>query len=158
LLALVPLLVVPVLHRRARAEGVRAEITATYARWEKARTSHDRATFEELLAPEFEVVIGAQRLSRAQFIAEIAEPRAGARLVRFDSDVLTLTQERETWVAVIVEKLEFELAASERVYSLWVTKDRFRELDGVWRFVSSEAVGFENWSGGALPPFDDWEE
>lgn len=137
---------------------VRDELGALYGRWGKARTAFDRATFEELLAPDFYVQIGDQRLTRQEFIDEIASARPGARLTRFDARILTLRQDHGVWEAVITEKLEFVGTdeSAQRVCSLWVTKDRFARQEGAWRILSSEAVGFENWSG-EEPPFPDWK-
>jgi hypothetical protein len=141
---------------------IREELDAVYGRWEKARTSFDTATFEQMLAPDFYCQIGPQKLTRAQFLAEISVKQPGAELARFDSDILTLHQDKDgAWVAVIEEKLEFELEGPagkpSRVYSLWVTNDRLEKTGEAWQVLSSEAIGNENWNGGELPPFADWK-
>lgn len=145
---------------QSRALVVRDELTAVYADWAKARTSLDEAAFERMLSPDFWVQIGPQRLTRAQFIAEISRAIPGARLVRFDPRILTLGEEHGDWYAVITEKLEveFELpdGKKQRSYSLWVTKDGFRKDGERWTILSSEAIGWERWEGGQEPPFDDW--
>ena len=164
-LAAAPLLVPGITHVGAPAAGngaVREELTIVYGRWSEARTSYDRATFEELLAPDFFVQLAAKKMTRAEFVAEISEKHAGALLVRFDPDILTLSQDKDgTWVAVITEKLEFEgpLGGGKpgRVYSFWVTRDRFKKTGADWQVLSSEALGNENWSGGEVPPFPDWK-
>jgi len=160
LLAL-PLAALPLLVQESAAPTIRDELTAVYDAWSKARTDFDRATFEELLAPDFYVQLGSTRLSRQQFVEEISTPQPNARLTRFDSRILTLAREGDAWVAVITEKLEYEAPGADgkpaRLCSLWVTRDRFRKADGAWRVLSSEAIGNENWGRGKAPPFEDWK-
>src|SRR5687767_11606466 len=74
----------------AEAAAAREEISALYDEWERARTSVDTAAFERMLAPDFWVDVGDEKLTRAQFIEEISRTRPGAKLARFDADVLTL--------------------------------------------------------------------
>jgi len=160
-----PLAALPFVAPRLAPAGngpIRDELTAVYGRWEKARTSFDTATFEQMLAPDFFCQIGAQKMTRAEFLAQISVKQPGAELTRFDSDILTLRQDKDgAWVAVITEKLEFEGKGPDgkpnHVYSLWVTKDRFKKTGEAWQVLSSEAIGNENWSGGELPPFADWK-
>ena len=73
---------------------VRDELGAVHAEWDAARTSHDTAAFERMLAPDFWVEIGPQKLTRAQFIEEISRKRPGSRLARFESEALTLSSEK----------------------------------------------------------------
>jgi hypothetical protein len=156
-----PLATTPFLLQEAPAPSIRDELTAVYDRWEQARTSFDESKMEELLAPDFFVQIGPERLTRTQFIDEVSVKRPDALLTRFDADILTLTREKDVWVAVITEKLEFDVKGPdgkrELVCSLWVTRDAFRKDDAGWRIVSSEALGWESWGGGRAPPFADWK-
>jgi hypothetical protein len=155
-LCLDPLL--PRTPAQSPAEAVRDEIAAFNAAWDEARTSYDVEAFERMLAPDFWVQIGPQKLTRAEFIAQIAKPQPAARLVRFDTQLLTLRQEQGDWYGVITEKLEIELTRPDggtgRIYSLWVTKDGFRKGAEGWKCLSSEALGWENWN--APPPIPDW--
>jgi hypothetical protein len=141
-------------------ETVRDELTAVYAEWAEARTAHDKEVFERLLAPDFWVQIGANKLDRQRFIDEISVTKAGSKLARFDPQILTLAQEQGVWVAVITEKLEFETTlpdgTTSKIYSLWVTKDRFQKDGERWTILSSEALGWENWAN-AKPPLPDWD-
>lgn len=149
----------------ARAGGntaVRDELLGVNAAWDEARRSFDVAAFERMLAPDFHVQMGNERLTRAQFIAEISTRRPGVELTRFDTRLLTLAPEDGHWVAVVEEKLEATLRGPDGTprtsYSLWITRDRFRKQETGWVTLSSEAIGWETWSGGEQPPFDDWEE
>jgi len=145
---------------RSQATAVRDELMAVHDAWDAARTGFDGAAFERMLAPDFWVQIGPQKMTREQFIAVISQRQPGARLTRFESDILTLTKSGDAWEAVVEEKLEVELTGPDGKpqtgYSLWITKDRFRKDGERWLVLSSEAVGTESWGGGATPPFDDW--
>jgi hypothetical protein len=166
LLLALPLAAAPLFRSSAQAPptsqaaAVRDELTAVYAEWSRARTSFDTAAFERLLAPDFWVEIGPERLTRAQFIEQISARSPAAALTRFDARILTLRQEGGAWYAVITEKLEVEGAGADgkarRACSLWVTKDGFKKDGERWTILSSEAIGWENWGGGEEPPFDDW--
>ena len=140
--------------------AVRDELMAVHDAWDAARTGFDGAAFERMLAPDFWVQIGPQKMTREQFIALISQRQPGALLKRFESDILTLTRSGDAWEAVVEEKLEVELTGpdgkAQTGYSLWITKDRFRKDGERWLVLSSEAVGTESWGGGATPPFDDW--
>jgi hypothetical protein len=144
----------------AELARVREELSEVGARWDAARTGFDTAAFERMLAPDFWVQIGAEKLTRARFLEMISKPQPGARLVRFDSRILTLARDGEAWAAVVLEKLEAEVTgpdgAQGKSYGLWVTRDRFREEGDGWTCLSSEALGSQSWSGGQTPPFEDW--
>jgi hypothetical protein len=164
-LLLAVLLLVPALRAftpepRDRPAGIREELAQVHAEWDRARTGFDAAAFERMLAPDFWVQIGPQKLSRAQFLQEISTRRPGLVLTRFDTQLLTLAPEGEDWVAVVQEKMEAEAkdasGTARTTYSLWVTRDRFRKDAERWTILSSEAIGWESWSDGNLPPFDDW--
>lgn len=143
-----------------QAAEVREELAAFGAEWDAARVAHDSAVFDRHLAPDFYVQLGATRMTRDEFIEEISAEKPNARLVRFDSELLTLTREQTAWTAIVLEKLEFETAGKdgtrEKSYSLWVTKDRFLEDGERWLTLSSEALGWETWTRGQVPPFEDW--
>lgn len=168
LLALLPLspTVLPRGSSRATAHvaEVRDELAGVQEEWDAARTSFDTAAFERMLAPDFWVEIGPSKLTRSQFIEQISQRRPGSRLARFDSRILTLSREQgaepAVWAAVVQEKLEVESQVPhgepQKSYSLWVTKDRFRKDGERWVVLSSQAVGWESWVGGQMPPFDDW--
>jgi hypothetical protein len=146
---------------QGRAREVRDELMAVNAAWDAARTSYDIAAIERMLAPDFWVQIGPQRMTRAEFIAEISRRQPGVRLARFESEILTLNQEQDVWAAVVEEKLEVEVTepdgAKQTSCSLWITKDRFRRDGDSWTTLSSEAVGWVGWGAGEQPPFDDWD-
>ncbi|MDB4908884.1 MAG: hypothetical protein JWO05_3668 [Gemmatimonadetes bacterium] len=144
------------------AIAVRAEITSEYAKWGKARLAHDRATFDQMLAPDFWVQPqpDGPKLERATFIDRIARTGAGPALVRFESHILTLQHLADgTWVAVITEKLEGNRTtpdgATVRSASLWITRDGWKKVDGQWRIGFSQGVGTQVWPTGN-PPFADW--
>jgi hypothetical protein len=135
---------------------MRQEIESGYRQWEKARLSYDEATFNKMLAPDFYVLLNGKRENREAFIGMIMNK--GAKLVRFDSHIQTLSPSEDTWVAVITEKIEWEVTdqsgKTAKVYSMWVTKDGWRKKGDAWQILYSEAVGNENWR--EKPPFADW--
>jgi len=125
--------------------------------WGKARVAFDKPTFEKMLAPDFYVQLPDQKLTRQEFIDEISARSRGGKLTRFDVEVFTVEPSGDAWVAVIEEKLEFARADGKgTVYSLWVTRDRWKKFAERWMALSSEAIGNESWRDGAKPPFRDW--
>ncbi len=124
--------------------------------WGKARVALDKPTFERMLAPDFYVQLQDRKLTRAEFIDGISSNPPGLKLIRFDASVLTVRPEKDgTWVALIYEKLEFE-RAGEKIYTLWITRDGWKQMDGQWRILFSEEMGSEWWGRGAKPPFPNW--
>jgi hypothetical protein len=86
--------------------------------------------------------------------------RPGVTLTRFDARVLSVEPKGDDWVAIILEKLEFERKAddgkTERVYAVWVTRDAWRKVSSdKWVFLFSEEVGHEQWQG-TIPPLANW--
>ena len=139
----------------------RKAIESMYQSWSKARVAMDRGRLESMLGPEFRVVIGDETLDTAQFLDEVTAGKDGAKLDRFDVRVLSVQRDGDAWVAVIEEKVEFVLKTQDgsrpkRTYSLWVTRDGFRQEGGKWLFTHSEAMGWETWRDGRKPPFEDW--
>ena len=126
--------------------------------WGRARVAHDRPTFERMLAPDFYAQLQGRKLTRQEFIDGISAAPRGARLTRFDATVLTVQPTADGWVALIHEKLESEPAdgKGEKSYGLWITRDGWKMVNGQWVIAYSEAVGSEQWRGGAKPPFLDW--
>jgi hypothetical protein len=140
----------------SRAEA-RKIIVDLNREWGKARVAFDKPTFERMLASDFYVQLPDQKLTRREFIDEISAPPRGGKLTRFDVEVLTVEPSGDAWVAVIEEKLEFARADEKgTVYSLWVTRDRWKKFGDRWMALSSEAIGNENWRDGARPPFPNW--
>ena len=139
----------------------RKAIESLYQSWSKARVAMDRGRLESMLGSEFRVVIGDETLDTAQFLDEVTAGGDGAKLDRFDVRVLSVQRDGDAWVAVIEEKVEFVLKSRDesppkKTYSLWVTRDGFRQEGGKWLFTYSEAIGWETWRGGEEPPFEDW--
>jgi hypothetical protein len=121
----------------------------------------DRDRLESMLAPEFKVMTGDETLDTVQFLDEVTVGGDGVRLDRFDVRVLSVQQDGDAWVAVIEEKLAYELKVGDgsrpkKAYSLWVTRDGFRQAGGKWLITRSEAIGWETWRGVRKPPFKDW--
>jgi Domain of unknown function (DUF4440) len=140
--------------REAIAEGNRV--------WGRARVAHDRATFERMLAPGFYVQSAQGRMTREEFIDMISTGMPGTTLTRFDASVLTVQPAADGgWSAVILEKLEMERPGPDgrpmKAYSLWITRDGWKQDEGRWQITSSEVIGMQMWRDGATPPFDDWE-
>jgi hypothetical protein len=124
--------------------------------WGKARVALDKPTFERMLAPDFYVQLQDRKLTRQEFIDGISSNPPGLKLTRFDASVLTVRPEKDgTWVALIHEKLEFE-RLGRTIYTLWITRDGWKLVDGRWRILFSEEMGSEWWAGGIKPPFPNW--
>jgi hypothetical protein len=99
-------------------------------------------------------------LSREKFLHDISQDRPGYRLTRFDTEILTVRKTEKDWTVVISEKLEVTVAGSDgqkqKVCSLWVTRDGWRNEGDKWLVTSSEAIGHENWAPGITPPIKGW--
>jgi len=133
----------------------RKMITDSYRKWGKARIEFDKETFERMLSPEFYVKFKNRSLTRQEFIDRISVQPQGAKLVRFDTTVLTLSQTDDEWIAVIQEKIELETAGG-KAYLLWITRDGWKRIDNRWIVTFSEEIGNEQWNPGTRPPFADW--
>jgi hypothetical protein len=127
--------------------------------WGKARITLNKAVFQSMLAPDFYVQLADKRLTRKEFLEMISDVNPNLKLARFDATVLTVEPSGDLWSATIKEKLEIDILAGphkgEKAYSLWVTRDKWREESGKWMITSSEEIGHEDWVG-ATPPFQDW--
>ena len=133
----------------------RKMIADSYRKWGKARIEFDKKTFERMLSPDFYVQLKNRSLTRQEFIDRISVQPQGAKLVRFDTTVLTLSKAENEWIAVIQEKIEFETAGG-RACLLWVTRDGWKRIDTRWIVTFSEEIGNEQWNPGTRPPFADW--
>jgi len=140
--------------------SARAAIEAKYDVWGRARVALDKKTLDSILAPDFYVLLYGQKISREKFLGDITREREGASLTRFDADVLTVRQSETGWTAVITEKLELAVITSEgeteKVCSLWITRDGWRKEGDEWLVTFSEAIGHEYWEPGAAPPIAHW--
>ena len=125
--------------------------------WGRARVALDKPAFERMLAPDFYVQIQGRKLARQEFINGISANPPGSKLMRFDAVVLTVQPTEYGWVALIHEKMEIERTGGnpEKSYSLWITRDGWKQVDGRWVIAFSEAVGSEQWRN-VKPPFIDW--
>ena len=127
--------------------------------WGRARLSFDRAAFERLMLPEFFVELPNRRLSRSEFMEMIATPPPpGRKLKRFDAHVLTISQDGDAWVTVEEEKLEVESTTPSggqvTWYSLFVTRNVWKQVDGHWAEASSIDLGDDSWN--TRPPIAGW--
>jgi hypothetical protein len=143
------------------ASAARDAIVQLNKVWGKARVDYDRNQMEKMLAPDFYVQIGKQRISRKEFIDENAQRQPTVVLKRFDVQVLTVQPTPEgAWLAVIAERLQAERTAPDgkkiALYSLWITKDTWKQEKGQWQALSSEAAGFQYWRQGQKPPKSVW--
>lgn len=148
----------PTYHSPEEWNAARQAIVDGNKAWSAARMAADRATFERMLLPDAWVQMGDHRLSRQEFIEQISAPQPGSKLRRFDAGVLTVMPEDDHWVAIIEEKLEFERPGKnggmEKRWSLWVTKDAWKQNGGEWKIASSTALGMQVWP--ELPPIPNW--
>jgi hypothetical protein len=163
------LLIASLLAARPLQETKQAEVTpaaareaieAGYAVWARARIEYDKEAMESMLAPEFHVILEGREISGEKFVGDVSQKRDDVRLTRFDPEVLTVQKSEKGWTVVITEKLELEVAQpggeSKKVCSFWVTRDGWRRRGGKWLVTYSEAIGYEYWEPGALPPMKDW--
>jgi hypothetical protein len=138
----------------------RAAINATYAKWGRARVELDRKTLDSILAPDFYVSLYGRTISREKFLNDISQERPGARLTRFDTDILTVRKTEKDWTVVIAEKLEITIPGVDgetgKACSYWVTRDGWRKDGEKWLVTYSEAIGHENWEPGVTPPIKGW--
>jgi hypothetical protein len=114
----------------------------------------------EDLAPTLYVQVGDRRLNRQQFIDRISSFPPGVTLTRFDARALTVAPNGHDWVAIILERLEYERKDSngktEKEYWAWVTRDGWRKVAGDrWLLLYSEEVSHEKWKG-TPPPLANW--
>ena len=128
--------------------------------WGKARVAIDKNAFEKMLAPTLYVQVGDRRLNRQQFIDRISSFPPGVTLTRFDARALTVAPNGHDWVAIILERLEYERKDSngktEKEYWAWVTRDGWRKVAGDrWLLLYSEEVSHEKWKG-TPPPLANW--
>lgn len=144
---------------RARQSAARDSIVEGNKRWAAARISADRAAFERMLAPDFYAQFPNRRATRDEFIQSIATAAPDSKLLRFTPSVLTLSILPTGADAIIEEKLEIEHPGPDgnpvRDYQLWITRDRWRAVEGVWKIASTEALGMEWWRG-TRPPIANW--
>lgn len=142
---------------------IRPELQAINDAWSRVRLQYDSAAAELLLADDFYAAVGAQQMTRPQFIAAIVRRAPGVTLVRFDNRVMTIIKAEKPgeWIALVQEKLEFERIASDgtrsKVYSLWYTRDGFRRIGASgWQLTFSQEVMHQSWPVGRKPPLADW--
>ncbi|MEW6742838.1 MAG: hypothetical protein AB1486_08765 [Planctomycetota bacterium] len=140
--------------------AARGAIGTVYEAWGRARVELDKETLNSILAPEFYVLLDGRQISREKFLGDICQKRVGARLTRFDPNILTVQPTDKGWTVVINEKLEIEILGSggnrQKAYSFWVTHDGWCQEGDKWLVTFSEAIGHEEWNPGTTPPMEDW--
>ena len=110
-----------------------------------------------MLAPGFTIQQPGRKLTRQEFIDGISVDRPDGKLTRYNTTVLTVQSTADGWVAIIQEKVEIESPGGNKGYSLRVTRAGWKQEDNRWLITYAETIGHENWTGGAKPPFLDWE-
>lgn len=145
-------------------DTIRRELTAMNAAWSAVRLAYDSVAADSLLVPTFHAALRDRSATRQEFITAVATRSPTSRLVRFDNPILTIMKgdSANEWVALVLEKLEYDRRAPDgtitRVYSLWITRDGFRRVaPGRWKFMYTQEVMREAWTGGRKPPFPDWD-
>ena len=138
----------------------RTAIQAGNVSWGMARIGYDRAAFERMLDPTFYVRLPDRTLTRREFIDLIATRPSRGGLIRFDATVLTVQKDRDSWIAIILERIERsrmgegDTATTERV--LAVTRDGWKREGDRWTVLFSELVGEERWPEDVNPPPREW--
>lgn len=142
-----------------RLAEARRAIEAGNAAWGRARVAVDQAAFERTLAPDFYAQLPGRRLSRSEFIERITRYAYG-RVTRFDPIVLTVQREGNAWVAVVLERIEYDRTGSAgsttRGYMLAVTRDGWLPSGDGWQVLFTELLGVQTWHEGAPPPLALW--
>lgn len=148
----------PAADTGASLAEARRIIAAGNVAWGRIRVGYDRAAADTMLAPDFWVQIRDRRMTRAEFLDAVMQ-RGATRLVRFDASVLTVRRTPDGWVALILEKLEYEGTGRDgrpqRAAALWVTRDGWRQAGSRWVVSFSEAIEWEQWLN-QRPPLTDW--
>lgn len=145
-------------------DSIRRELTAMNAAWSAVRLAYDSVAADSLLMPTFHAALRDRSATRQEFITAVSTRSPTSKLVRFDNPILTIMKgdSADEWVALVLEKLEYDRIAPDgsitRVYSLWITRDGFRRVaPGRWKFMYTQEVMRESWTGGRKPPFADWD-
>ncbi len=150
----------PVKQEGLSLTAVRAAIGEGSKKWSRARVEYDKEAMEALTAPDFYVSLYGKKIDREQFIRDCSTKGPGARLTRFETEILTVRKDEKGWTAVIGEKVEFTMTGPDgearKAYSYWVTRDGWRQEGEKWLCTYSEAIGHENWRGGSKPPISGW--
>lgn len=161
-IALFALLVVPTSQNTQKVdlEAVRKDLNETYKIWGKARVDLDNKLMDKMLATDFYVLLAPDRkMTKKEFIDGNSKPLDTIKLVRFESDIMTIMIKKDITEAVITEKLEYDVKTPEgttaRVYNFWVTRDGWKKTDSGWVAQYSEAVGAQGWRG-TKPPIPNW--
>ena len=93
-------------------------------------------------------------------MSHISNYPKGVKLTRFDNQVLTVEQDGDTSVGLVLEKLEFERQTENgqtvTEYAMAVTRDGWKKFGNDWKALSSEVVGLERWKNGERPSMKDW--
>ncbi|OGD23605.1 MAG: hypothetical protein A2Y69_12460 [Candidatus Aminicenantes bacterium RBG_13_59_9] len=138
-------------------DEARKIIANGYLDWGRARLALDRETFERMLAPGFTIQQPGRKLARQEFIDGISVARPNEKLTRYDITVLTVQTTSDSWVAIAQEKVEIESPGGNKGFSLKIIRAGWKQIDNRWMITYAETIGHENWTGGAKPPFQDWE-
>ncbi len=145
-------------------DTIRRELTAMNTSWSAVRLAYDSGAADALLLPTFYAALRDRRATRAEFITAVATRSPTSKLVRFDNPILTIIKgdSANEWVALVLEKLEYDRTAPDgtvsRAYAMWITRDGYRRVaPGQWRFMYTQEVMRESWTGGRKPPFADWD-
>ena len=140
-------------------DQVRKALDQQYVIWGKARLASDQSVFERMLAPDFYVQLADKKVTRQEFIGQISSKRNTNRR-RFDSEILTVQANGDTWETVIVEKLDYVWKDKDdkahEVFALWVTRDGWRKVGDEWKAIFSKELSHELWENGARPPLANW--
>ena len=150
----------PVKQDELSPAAARAAIGEGSKKWSRARVEYDKQAMETLTAPDFYVSLYGKKIDRETFIRDCSTKGRGARLTRFETEILTVRKDEKGWTVVIGEKVEYTIPGkggeARKVYSYWVTRDGWRQEGEKWLCTYSEAIGHENWRGGSKPPISGW--
>lgn len=137
----------------------RAKITDGYERWNSARSIHDKAAFEKLFAPDFYMQLKGPKLTRQQLIDQLTTENPNVKLVKVETEVLTVIPRDKDWEAIISERQAYDGkgpdGATHHVVFQWVTRDGWHQDGDNWQALYSEEVSSEMWRD-TKSPFAGW--
>lgn len=139
--------------------NARAKITEGYERWNTARSNRDKPAFEKLFAPDFYMQLKGPKLTRQQLIDQLTAESPNVKLLKVETEVLTVIPHDKDWEAIISERQAYDGkgadGATHHVVFQWVTRDGWRQDGDNWQALYSEEVSSEMWRD-TKSPFAGW--
>lgn len=149
----------PMANQAPDPASARKEISAAYDTWDKGRIANDPVSLGKILASDFTTMAGDKKLNKEQTIALVTAKTPNFTLKNIWTQVMTVTQEKDKWTAVVSEKLEGDAKGPGgkpiKLYLLAVYRDIWSLTGEQALLATSETVGTELWRDTA-PPIRNW--